>query len=158
MFNIIHTFSTPSMQGAGVNPETVVYNRQGTIVKRIPAGFAIGGVSVGQWLEWAGFGDAPAALGVDPESDLDAGFGNTTSTSRSGHGSGQGESTEGNVRRTALDRKHIMPWHRDGAPNESPSYRYTGAVVLLRMRYTNRRSLEWPGNKPLCEITLEVIP
>lgn len=145
-FSVLHSFSTPSMKAPKVNPETVVLDKKKKkIVRTFPEGSIVGGVSLGQWLKWAGFGEAPA-LGIDPARDESEGFGNRTDLGN----------TVGQL--SPLDRKHILPSHREGKPEEAPTYRLTGLVLLVRMRYTNRRWFEWPGDRPRCEITLKIVP
>jgi hypothetical protein len=61
-----------------------------------------------------------------------------------------------------LDARNIQPWVRGGVPEQSPFFRATGLVLLIRMHYTNLRTWNWPTlspvGDPLCEVTVEIAP
>ena len=55
-----------------------------------------------------------------------------------------------------LDQRNIQRWLRGGVPDQSPFYRFTGVVILVRMIYSNMRSWEFPS--PQCEIKVQLVP
>jgi hypothetical protein len=62
----------------------------------------------------------------------------------------------------SLEARNIQPWIRGGVPTESPFFRTTGMVLLLRVAYSNLRMGELPSlqaaGRPQADVTIEVLP
>ncbi len=62
----------------------------------------------------------------------------------------------------SLDSRNIQPWIRNGEPSQSPFYRLSGVVIIMRIVYSNLRPYEFAGSlsagKPAAKVTVEVLP
>ena len=62
----------------------------------------------------------------------------------------------------SLENRNIQPWYRGGDPNQSPFYRVSGIVIIMRIQYSNFRQYEFAGSprsgRPLAQVTVEALP
>ena len=62
----------------------------------------------------------------------------------------------------SLDAKNIQPWIRNGDPSASPFYRLSGAVIVMKVTYSNLRQYQFVGSpgagKPAATVTAELLP
>jgi len=108
--NVIHIYSVESSQRPRQNVRTEILDAAGTVLRSFPDGDIITGVTVGEWMSFAGL----SVDAVNPQGQL-------------------------------LSLPH-------------PRYRHTGAVILVRMKYTNLRRWAPPFYDPLCTVTVEALP
>jgi hypothetical protein len=62
----------------------------------------------------------------------------------------------------SLDDRNIQPWYRGGDPSQSPFYRVSGIVLIMRIEYSNFRQYEFAGSprsgRPQAQVTVEALP